>query len=198
MEFAERLGFEVLRWEGSAIWHNRKYMELKDSGYDFKKVSQLPVEKREKRLDALDKNGMRAVRCMANEGDPEKDLGGHLCVIVRADSECFFVDPTSFQFQREPQPPKRPGRMEVPEYIVTPMVCPESAEINFLYRYRGGAGVYLHAPVNRYREKLALTVDEQLNTGVSPRLYPDLYLAIEKGLGLESLTLNSTNNAGAV
>ena len=187
MHFAERLGFEVMRWEGSTIWYNRKYVELKDSGYDFNKLAQLPKDKREKRLDALEKKGMRTLHCMANEGDPETDLGGHLCVIARMNDACFFIDPTAFQFQRLPDPPLRPGQIETPEFIVAPMEATDTSEINFLYRYRGGVGVYLHAPVNRYRAMLELADDDPGRRGLNPCRFPDLYQTLERALSLKPM-----------
>lgn len=194
MHFAERLGFNVMRWEGSTIWYNRKYVELKESGYDFNKLAQLPADKREKRLDALEKKGMRTLHCMANEGDPMTDLGGHLCVIARLNDACFFVDPTSFQFQRLPDPPLRPGQIEAPEFIVAPIETTDTAEINFLYRFRGGIGVYLHAPVNRYRTMLALDNRDPDRRGLNPWRFPDLYQVLERALSLTPMD-NTTEEA---
>ena len=174
IDLAVRIGFESYRWEGSAIWYNRKYIEIKNSGYDFKGLAKLPPEKREKRLQALEKKGMRSIHCLANEGDLNVDLGGHLCVVASKNGHSYFIDPTCHQFKRTPKLPELPGSILAPKYIVSIIDHTTTPEINFLHPYNGGMGVYLHEPVNRYRQMMALPETERADTDLNPRRHPDL------------------------
>lgn len=185
MEFASRMGFEACRWEGSVVWYNRKYVDLRKSGYDFQKLAALPKDKQEKRFQALEKRGLRSLHCLANEGDPERDLGGHVCVIAKKDDEAYFIDPTVYQFQREPVLPHRPGRIETPRVIVARMDVPYSAEVNFMYPYQGGIGVYQHAPMNRYRALLGMPDENKSGSDLNPKKNITLYRMIEKALDLK-------------
>lgn len=188
MAFAERLGFEVERWEGSVVWQNRKYREISKKGYDFIALSELPEPKREQRLQALERRGMRTLHCLANEGDPVRDLGGHLCVIARRGERGYFIDPTSHQFQRSPAPPERPGAIDAPSYIVTDIDIPPTAEINYAHGYKGGLGLYYHSPVTRYRAMQNLSEQEFQHSGLNPMRDMTLYRSIESYLGLAPLT----------
>lgn len=182
MHFAARMGFEVSRWEGSARWFSRKYVELVDQGYDFGDVSKLPPEKAQKRANALRKRGVRLLECIANEGTSE-DLGGHLCLTIRNEEHAFFVDPTSYQFFRDDANPG--GRIEAPTFVVLPIPLEQFGKPkDFFYREKHVAGVYEYCPVNKYRALLEKPESEQQDRDINPYRHKGIYEDIEALLRL--------------
>lgn len=188
MHFAERMGFEVRRWEGSVKWFSRKYVEMIDEGYDFESLNELTQEKAKKRGDALRKKGVRVLCCEANEGNPE-DLGGHLCVLVRNADQAFFVDPTSYQFRREDINPG--GRIYAPSFVIMPIIHDDFEKNNNLfYRQEFTAAVYEYGAVNKYRYLLESPLEKQTNTDINPYRYPLIYKDIEDTLLQTDIFLN--------
>lgn len=184
MSFIGYKGFEIWYWQGSAIWYNRKHVELMQSGYDFSALAELPEAKRNKRLDALERRGARSVYCLANRPEADFDLGGHLCLIAQKDGRTYFIDPTAYQFRRHPESNKRPGEIKAPDFLIAEIDHTETPDINYMHPYEGGLGVYQHVPLDRMREIAKTKHRDLANTDMNPNRHPDLYAHIAKLLGL--------------
>lgn len=177
MHFLESRGFETNRWEGSVRWFSRKYIELAQQGYDFSTGKNKTPEQIRKRQEALRAKGVRVLECLANEGG-EDDLGGHLCVLARNESQAFFIDPTSFQFQRDD--PNPGGRIHAPETLIAPLKHRNIDQLpELLCKEKFMAGYYFHQPVDKYRKLLGLPDEQALGTNLNPHRLPDVTEAIE-------------------
>lgn len=188
MDLAHRMGFEVRRWEGSARWYSRRYVELIDEGFDFDSLRRLTKDELKQKSAELRDQGVRMIDCKANEGNDE-DLGGHVCLVVRNETQAFFVDSTSYQFRRADRNPG--ARVYAPAITIEPVDWRSFHRLEeVLYKRSFMAGYYSAEPIKKLSALESLPERERRDTDLNPRRNPEVYADIvqtlsEKGISLQ-------------